>query len=56
MTENSQQPGRPEMDKDATGSLKPEDETQTAKKGTRIGLLRKEKVMAEFKKIARGKS
>jgi hypothetical protein len=42
------------MDDDATGNLKPEDETQTAKAGTRIGLLRKSKVMADFKRIVRG--
>jgi hypothetical protein len=48
------QSGRPEMDADATGNLKPEDEIQTARSGTKIGLLRKSKVMADFKKIVRG--
>lgn len=43
------------MDEDATKSLRPEDETQTAREGTKIGLLPKKKVMADFKKIARGK-
>jgi hypothetical protein len=42
------------MDDDATGNLKPEDKTQTAKAGTRIGLLTKSKVMADFKRIVRG--
>lgn len=42
------------MDEDATGNLKPDDETQTAKRGTRIGLLPKSKVMADFKRIVRG--
>ena len=42
------------MDDDATRRLKPEDETQPAKAGTRIGLLRKSKVMADFKKMVRG--
>ena len=45
---------RPKTDNDATTNLRPEDETQTAKSGTRIGLLRKSKVMADFKKIVRG--
>ncbi len=43
------------MDDDATGNLRPEDETQKARAGTKIGLLRKSKVLADFKKIARGK-
>jgi hypothetical protein len=54
MSDDPQQPGRPEMDDDATRRLKPEDETQPAKAGTRIGLLRKSKVMADFKKMVRG--
>ena len=45
---------RPKMDQDATGKLKPEDETQTTPKGTKLGLLRKAEVMADFKKIVRG--
>jgi hypothetical protein len=40
------------MDDDATGNLKPEDETQEAPEGTKIGLLPKEEVMADFEKIA----
>jgi hypothetical protein len=46
---------RPKTDDNATKNLKPEDETQRAKKGTRIGLLPKRDVMADFKKIVRGK-
>jgi hypothetical protein len=45
---------RPKINNDATKNLRPEDETQTAKAGTRIGLLRKSKVMGDFKKIVRG--
>lgn len=45
---------RPPQDDDATKRLKPEDETQRAKEGTKIGLLPKSKVLADFKKIARG--
>jgi hypothetical protein len=45
---------RPKTDDDATKSLKPEDETQAAREGTKIGLLRKSKIMADFKKIVRG--
>lgn len=44
------------MDEDATGNLKPRDETQTAREGTKVGLLRKSKVMADFKKMVRGRS
>lgn len=43
------------MGDDATGNLKPEDKTQEARAGTKIGLLRKSKVVADFKKIVRGK-
>jgi hypothetical protein len=46
---------RPKTDSDATKKLKPEDETQEAREGTKIGLLRKEKVLADFRKILRGK-
>jgi hypothetical protein len=53
MTDKPQQSGRPEMDDDATGNLRPEDKTQKAREGTRIGLLRRSKVMADFKKIVR---
>ena len=44
---------RPPQDDDATKSLKPEDATQRAKAGTKIGKLRKAEVMADLKKIAR---
>ena len=47
---------RPPKDDDATQNLKPEDKTQRAKKGTKIGKLRRGEVMADFKKIVRGKS
>jgi hypothetical protein len=46
---------RPPTDDDATRKLKPEDETQRAKRGTKIGQLPKDEVLADFKKIARGK-
>ena len=46
---------RPKTDDDATKNLKPEDEAQSAKAGTRIGLLPKRKILADFKKIVRGK-
>lgn len=46
---------RPPQDDDATKNLKPEDETQRAKAGTKVGKLRKTEVMADFKKIARAK-
>lgn len=46
---------RPPKHDDATQELRPGDETQRAKKGTRIGLLPKRDVLADFKKIARGK-
>jgi hypothetical protein len=55
MSDKQQERGRPEMDADATGKLKPEDETQEAPKGTKIGLLRKGEVMDAFRKIARAK-
>lgn len=47
--------GRKPKDDDATRNLRPEDETQRAKQGTKIGLLPKDEVMAAFRKIARGK-
>ena len=47
--------GRPPKDDDATQNLKPEDETQTLPKGTKVGLLPREEVMGDFKKIARTK-
>jgi hypothetical protein len=46
---------RPKTDEDATRNLKAGDKTQVAPKGTRIGLLRKREVLADFKKIVRGK-
>lgn len=46
---------RPPKDDDATQNLKPEDETQTAAKGTKVGKLRKDEVMADFRKIATAK-
>ncbi len=46
---------RPPKDDDATKNLKPEDETQWAKKGTKIGRLRKDEVLADFRKIARAR-
>jgi hypothetical protein len=46
---------RPPKDDDATQNLRPEDKTQRAKAGTKIGLLRKDEVMAAFRKIARAK-
>jgi len=48
--------GRKPKDDDATRNLKPGDKTQRAKKGTKIGLLPRDEVMAVFRKIARGKS
>jgi hypothetical protein len=44
---------RPPKDDDATQNLKPEDKTQRAKAGTRIGLLPKRDVLADFRKIVR---
>jgi hypothetical protein len=44
---------RPPKDDDATQSLRPEDETQRAKKGTKVGKLRKSEVMADFAKVAK---
>jgi hypothetical protein len=44
---------RPPKDDDATQNLKPGDKTQRAKKGTKIGLLPKRDVLADFRKIAR---
>jgi len=44
---------RPPKDDDATRNLKPGDKTQRAKKGTKIGLLPKEEVMAVFLKIVK---
>ncbi len=47
--------GRPALDDDATKNLKPEDETQEAREGTRIGLLSKSKIMADFRRIVGGR-
>jgi hypothetical protein len=47
---------RPPKDDDATHNLRPEDEIQRAKAGTKIGLLRKGEVMADLRKIARTRS
>ena len=44
---------RPKKDDDATQNLRPDDKTQSAKKGTKIGLLPKDEVMAVFRKIAK---
>ncbi len=44
---------RPKTDDDATKNLRPEDETQEAKEGTKIGLLPKDEVMADFKRVAK---
>jgi len=38
-----------------TQNLKPGDKTQTAKDGTKIGLLPRATIFADFKKIVRGK-
>ena len=46
---------RPPKDDDATKNLKPEDETQEARQGTKVGLLRKDKVLADFRKMVRSK-
>jgi hypothetical protein len=48
--------GRPPTDDDATKNLKPEDETQRAKEGTKVGLLERSKVLADFRRIVRGKT
>jgi hypothetical protein len=41
---------RPKTDDDATRNLKPEDKTQTAKGGTKIGLLRRKEVFPDSRK------
>jgi len=46
---------RPPKDDDATQKLKPDDETQRAKKGTKVGLLKRVDVLADFRRIARAK-
>jgi hypothetical protein len=47
--------GRPPTDDDATKNLKPGDKTQEAKEGTKIGLLKRRDVLADFRRIVRGK-
>ena len=47
---------RPPKDNDATKNLRPDDAVQTLPKGTKIGVLRKDEVMAAFRKIVRGKT
>ena len=49
------QMGRKPKDDDATQNLRPEDKTQRGKAGTKIGLLRKSEVLADFRKIVRGR-
>jgi hypothetical protein len=44
---------RPPKDDDATRNPRPEDKTQRVKKGTKIGLLQKDEVMAVVRKIVR---
>ena len=46
---------RPKTDADATKKLRPEDETQEAREGTKIGKLSKDTVLSDFRKIAGGK-
>jgi hypothetical protein len=41
-------------DYDATRELAPDEPTQVTPKGLKIGLLKRETVMADLKKIARG--
>lgn len=47
---------RPKMDADATDKLRPGDKTQVTPKGTKLGLLRRSEVLADFKKIVGGKT
>jgi hypothetical protein len=44
---------RPKKDDDATQNLRPEDKTQPAKAGTKIGLLPKDEVLEAFRKVIR---
>lgn len=46
---------RPLKDDDATQRLKPEDRVQRGKAGTRIGLLRKDEILAVFRRVAKGR-
>jgi hypothetical protein len=50
---SGRQMGRKPKDDDATQNLRPEDKTQRAKAGTKIGLLSKDEVMAAFRKIVK---
>lgn len=43
---------RPPKDDDATQNLRPEDKTQEAPKGTRVGKLTKDEILADFRKVA----
>lgn len=45
---------RKPTDDDATKNLRPEDERQTAPKGTKIGKMNRLDVLADFRKIAKG--
>jgi len=47
--------GRPPAGDDATKNLRTEDKTQDAPKGTKIGLLKRRDVFADFAKVARHK-
>jgi hypothetical protein len=44
--------GRKPKDDDATQNLRPEDKTQRAKAGTKIGLLSRKTIFADFRKTA----
>lgn len=44
---------RPKADADTTKRLRPDDKTQEAPKGTKIGLLRRREVLGDFRKIAK---
>ena len=46
---------RQKTDDDATKSLREDDQTQDAPKGTKVGLLKKSQVMGDFAKVARAK-
>jgi hypothetical protein len=46
---------RPKTDDDATKNLRPDDERQTAPKGTKIGKLKRDEILADLRKIASGK-
>ena len=46
---------RKPQDEDATKKLRPEDETQVAPKGTKIGKLRRSAVLGDFRRVAKPK-